>query len=126
MAPVSRDETVVELRSRLRELESVADASIDVEDLEPQLESLLSWLTESNIDRQAAEQVLIEQASTWPLGSVEATEFTMRELQWPAVRGALLRQLDSEADFRIKDQSRRVLEVYEPTWTSGEIYSRYR
>lgn len=115
-----------ELRRRLAELQQIADTSFDVGDLEPALRDLLAYLQSAETDRVAAERELIGLIDDWPPGAIETLEFTMRELRWEAVRAALEAQLQSEADFRFKDQARQVLQVFEADWPGGEIYATYR
>lgn len=113
------------LDQHLRVIEGVAHQHDGVAELEPYLVSLLADLREVH-DQADAEAQLIGLTATWPFGSAELLEFTMRELQWPAVRDALTSQLTSDVDFRFKDEARRVLEVYEADWPRGEIYRTYR
>ena len=115
-----------DLRGLLDSIAKVEAASFDVADLEPLLVELLALLSSPATDRTAAEQILVEQVGPWPPGSVEALEFTMRTLRWPAVQQALLAHVDSDDDFRLRDQSRRVLEVFDPIWDGGGIYAYYR
>lgn len=115
-----------ELRDRFERIEEIARQSFDVEDLEPDLRDLLAYLRTVGQAQQEAEAALIALLDSWPLGAVEILEFTMRSLRWETVRAALLTEINTDADFRAKDQARRVLEVYEPEWESGEIYASYR
>ncbi|MGH9117857.1 MAG: hypothetical protein ACRD0A_08255 [Acidimicrobiales bacterium] len=59
----------------------------------------------------------------WPPGSVEALEFTMRMLRRDSIRTALEAHLTSDVDYRLKNPTRQVLEVYEPEWPGGVIYA---
>jgi hypothetical protein len=115
-----------EIRDRLDAISDAAERSPDIADLEPLLLDLLDYLSSVGASQQEAEATLIELLDTWPWGALEALEFTMRTLQWDAVRQALENQLNSDADFRLKDQARHVLEVFEREWPGGEVYATYR
>jgi hypothetical protein len=119
------------LESVLAELHQISDASPDIADMEPVLLRLREYLRMLGPHTEA-EAFMVRLVDTWPQnarefgGIVEALEFTMRDLRWEGVRAALLRLVDSDADFRVKDLARHALEVYEEDWRGGEIYATYR
>ena len=77
------------LLQHLSLIRAVAERTDDVAEMEPLLRALLVFLRRSSSHRQALEDVLIRLSEDWPPGSVEAVEFTMRELKWLPLKRAL-------------------------------------
>ncbi len=123
----SRSTVSREIARRLRGVERIASESFDVTAMEPALVDLLDYLRDAHAGHQVeAEQALNDVVERWPLGATEALEFTMRELRWDSVKTALEGKIRSDADFRERDEARRVLEAYASNWPGGEIYAWYR
>ena len=111
----------------LRRLESIADRSFDVADLEPELLNLRDFMRSlSDVDRRAADQALIDGFDARVEGVLEAIEFTQREFRSEKLRVALQDRARNATDYRRRDVARQVLAVYEPEWPDGEIYVTYR
>jgi hypothetical protein len=116
-----------ELSERLAVIEVAVENFPGTQSFEHLLRDLTTLLRSAQLPRSTSVPILVEWIATepWPFGAEEALEFSMRQLQWPAMRAAL-EDMRQNASIRIRQNLSRVLEVYEPTWPGGEIYRTYR
>ena len=98
---------------------------VGVGQIEHLLVDLVAFLKSGRIHRSVAAEFLIALIDPWP-GAPEVLEFTMRDLQWPEVKGALQAHVASGSDFRTRDMAASVLQVFEAEWPGAEIYRTYR
>ena len=115
-----------ELAERLAVIHLAADRFIGVNSYEHLLLDLLRLLQSDRVPRTTATEFMFKLVEEWGAGAVEILEFTMRTLQWPEVREALLAHAHKGEDFRTRGLARHALEVYEAQWPNGEIYRTYR
>ena len=116
---------LAELEHRLSAIEIVASNSFGVGDLESLLVDLLLYVRKCPIQQKLLEARFITLFLTGSPGSVEVLEFLMRDLQWEAIRNELQRIQDSHNDFRVINEAKRVLEVFEAEWANEDIYRYY-
>ncbi|GAA1475660.1 hypothetical protein GCM10009623_01060 [Nocardioides aestuarii] len=115
-----------ELAERLQVIRVAAQHLVGVNLYEHALVDLLQLLQSDRLPYSTAVDALLQQARSWDWGAVEVLEFSMRSLQWPEVREALVAHVAHGDDFRTRDLAQQVLHVYEPAWPGGEIYRTYR
>lgn len=56
---------------------------------------------------------------------VQTIQFCMRELQWPEIEEASIKNKSSSSDWRVKGTMDNILEVYEEEWPDDELYTYY-
>jgi hypothetical protein len=119
------NENVVELEERLAAIEVVAAHFFGVSELEHLLVDLLEFIQAGTVRRELLEQRLITLFVAATPGSVEVLEFVMRALRWSAVELELRTIQETDSDFRVVNEAKRVLEVFETDWDNGDIYRFY-
>jgi hypothetical protein len=119
------NESPVELEERLAAIAAFAELFFGVSELEPLLVDLLEFIQAGTVGRELLEKRLVTLFVAASPGSVEVLEFVMRTLRWPVVELELRMIRDSDSDFRVVNEAKRVLEVFETDWDNGDIYRFY-
>jgi hypothetical protein len=119
------NESPVELEERLAAIAAFAEHFFGVSELEPLLVDLLEFIQAGTVGRELLEKRLVALFVAASPGSVEVLEFVMRTLRWPVVELELRMIRDSDSDFRVVNEAKRVLEVFETDWDNGDIYRFY-
>lgn len=117
---------MAELARLLAAIVAAAEQSPGVDSYEDLLIELLGLLRSGRLARAEATLPLRTLVSEWPPGAPEILEFTMHELRWPEIRGALEDHRVHGADFRTRDLAAQVLQAFEDEWPEGDIYRTYR
>lgn len=115
-----------EMRERIAVILAAAPHFLGVAELEHGLRDLRDLLASGRVERSVAVDELRDLTRTWPAGSIEILEFTLRSLKWPEMREFLQHMATSAADLRDRDRAASLLEVYADQWPDGEIYRTYR
>lgn len=116
-----------ELRERLAVIEVAVERFPGSQSWEHLLRDLVTLLASKPLPRAVSVRILSDWITSdpWPYGAEETLEFILRQLQWPEMR-AVLEHLGQTASLRVQQNARRVLEVYNPVWPTGEIDRTYR
>lgn len=56
---------------------------------------------------------------------IQVIQFCMRELQWPEVKEAAIKEQSASTDWRVIGTMGSILEVYEKEWPDDELYEYY-